>query len=238
MEIRLQKFLAKAGISSRRQSEILILQGKVKVNDQVITELGYKIDDEIDIVKYLDEKVIYENEKKYILLNKPEGYITTSKDEFNRPTVLDIINNVDERIYPVGRLDCNTSGLLLLTNDGDLAYKLTHPKHNVDKKYIANLDELPKEAELDLLRKGIEIDHYITSPAKVNVLRKESNMVEITIHEGKNRQVRKMFSKIGYRVMKLKRVSIGKINIGNLNKGEYRLLNDNEVNYLKALQEK
>lgn len=235
MEIRLQKFLAKAGISSRRQSEILISEGKVKVNDKVITELGYKINDEIDTIKYLDEIVTYENKKVYILLNKPEGYITTSKDQFNRPTVLDIINNVDERIYPVGRLDCDTSGLLILTNDGELAYKLTHPKHNIDKKYIANLNKKPKEADLDLLRKGIKIENYISSPAKVKVLKKESNMVEITIHEGKNRQVRKMFSKIGYNVIKLKRVSIGSINIGNLNKGAYRFLNDSEVNYLNQL---
>ncbi len=208
--MRLQKYLAMCGIASRRKSEALILQGRVKVNGKVIDELGYKIDPDTDIVLFDNKRVIKKENYIYIALNKPEGYITTVKDQFNRPTVLDLVKNVNERIYPVGRLDYDTSGLIFLTNDGDLTYRLTHPKHEVEKVYIAKIKGIPTEEELNKFRNGLKIDDYITSKAKIEVLKKYNNysIVKITIHEGKNRQVRKMCEKINHPVISLKRVAI------------------------------
>ncbi|KGG81387.1 pseudouridine synthase [Caloranaerobacter azorensis H53214] len=235
--MRLQKYLAMCGIASRRKSEALILQGRVKVNGKVIDELGYKIDPDTDIVLFDNKRVIKKENYIYIALNKPEGYITTVKDQFNRPTVLDLVKNVNERIYPVGRLDYDTSGLIFLTNDGDLTYRLTHPKHEVEKVYIAKIKGIPTEEELNKFRNGLKIDDYITSKAKIEVLKKYNNysIVKITIHEGKNRQVRKMCEKINHPVISLKRVAIGKINLGNLKKGNWRYLSKKEIEYLKSL---
>ncbi|SHH47960.1 23S rRNA pseudouridine2605 synthase [Caloranaerobacter azorensis DSM 13643] len=235
--MRLQKYLAMCGIASRRKSEALILQGRVKVNGKVIDELGYKIDPDTDIVLFDNKRVIKKENYIYIALNKPEGYITTVKDQFNRPTVLDLVKNINERIYPVGRLDYDTSGLIFLTNDGDLTYRLTHPKHEVEKVYIAKIKGIPTEEELNKFRNGLKIDDYITSKAKIEVLKKYNNysIVKITIHEGKNRQVRKMCEKINHPVISLKRVAIGKINLGNLKKGNWRYLSKKEIEYLKSL---
>ncbi|QIB26042.1 pseudouridine synthase [Caloranaerobacter azorensis] len=235
--MRLQKYLAMCGIASRRKSEALILQGRVKVNGKVIDELGYKIDPDTDIVLFDNKRVIKKENYIYIALNKPEGYITTVKDQFNRPTVLDLVKNINERIYPVGRLDYDTSGLIFLTNDGDLTYRLTHPKHEVEKVYIAKIKGIPTEEELNKFRNGLKIDDYITSKAKIEVLKKYNNysIVKITIHEGKNRQVRKMCEKINHPVISLKRVDIGKINLGNLKKGNWRYLSKKEIEYLKSL---
>ncbi|MTI67804.1 MAG: rRNA pseudouridine synthase [Firmicutes bacterium] len=235
--MRLQKYMAKCGVASRRKSEKLISKGVVKVNGSTITELGFKINPDKDIVKVNNRIIKMEEKSVYILLNKPDGYITTVSDQFDRPTVLDIIKNVKQRVYPVGRLDYDTSGLLLITNDGNLTYKLTHPKHEINKTYIAKIKGIPKENELTKFRNGLKIENYITSKAKIKILNryKDSSLVEIIIHEGKNRQVRKMCDKIGHPVIWLKRIALGKITIDNLEKGKWRYLNDKEINYLKNI---
>ncbi len=235
--VRLQKFLAQAGVASRRKSEELILNGQVKVNDIVVTELGSKIDPDQDVIKYNDEAVTREEQKVYYMLNKPTGYVTTVKDEKGRKTVLDLLRAVPERIYPVGRLDCDTSGLLLLTNDGDLTYLITHPKHEVQKTYIATVRGVPSIEGLNRFRTGLIIDNWKTAEAKINVVsqNKNSATLSITIREGRNRQVRKMCSEIGNPVISLKRVSVGTIKIDTLEEGKYRILTDEEVSYLKNL---
>ena len=187
MEERLQKFLAEAGIASRRKSEELIAAGRVQVNGQVVRELGVKIDPAKDKVLFDNKPVkAQETKKVYIMLHKPEGYVTTAKEQFGRPAVLDLVQGVKERIFPVGRLDYDTSGLLLLTNDGDLTYKLTHPKHDVDKTYIAKLYGVPDEGALQKFRRGVVIDGRKTRPAKIQILEKEKDMrfctAEIIIH--------------------------------------------------------
>lgn len=237
MEIRLQKYLADAGISSRRKAEQLITEGKVKVNGEVITNLGTKVNPNKDVIYYNNNIIKISSKKIYILLNKPEKYVTTVDDQFNRPTVIELLHSVSERIYPVGRLDYNTSGLLLLTNDGDLTYKITHPKHCIRKIYIAKVKGTPQEASLEKLRKGIVIDSYKTAPAKVKILSKSKNntILQISIYEGRNRQVRKMCEAIGHPVISLKRIAIGNIFLGDLPIGQYRSLTKEEINYLKNL---
>ncbi len=197
MEVRLQKYLADCGIASRRKAEELILQGKVMINNRIVKELGTKVDSEKDEVKFSGRVVKPQNDEHiYILLNKPIGYVTTLTDQFDRPTVLDLVK-VSKRIVPVGRLDMFTSGAIILTNDGDFVYKVTHPKHEVDKTYTVTVIGNITNEEVDKLRNGVEIEGgYITKPAKVKILRideeKNQSRLSITIHEGKNRQVRKM----------------------------------------------
>ena len=236
MLIRLQKYLAEAQVASRRKSEEIILAGRVSVNDKIVTELGTKVESEVDIVK-VDGKIVEICEKMlYILLNKPEGCVTTVKDQFDRKSVLDYVSNVKERIYPVGRLDYDTSGLLILTNDGELTYKLTHPKHNVDKTYIADVDREPSVEDMKRFESGIIIDGRKTAPAKIKIIKKgKLTSLEIKIHEGRNRQVRKMCAAINCNVVKLKRIALGNIELGALEKGKYRELNEKEINYLKTL---
>lgn len=233
--MRLQKYMSKCGIASRRKCEELIIEGKVKVNGQVIKKLGYKIDENKDIVEFNNKIITLEKKLVYIILNKPIGYVTTVKDQFSRPKVLDLIKSINERIYPVGRLDYDTSGLLILTNDGDLTYKLTHPKHEIKKVYIAKIVGIPTKNVLKKFSNGLKIDNYITSKAEIKIIKKlnNSSIVKITIHEGKNRQVRKMCEKIGHPVINLKRIRIGNISLGNLRTGEWRDLNESEVKYLK-----
>lgn len=235
--MRLQKFLAQAGVASRRKSEALILSGKVKVNDLVVTELGTKIDPDRDVIRYNDKIITKEEKKVYYMLNKPTGYVTTVKDEKGRKTVLDLLSAVPERIYPVGRLDCDTSGLLLLTNDGDLTYLITHPKHEVKKTYIATVRGIPSADQLDHFRNGLVIDNWKTAEAKINIIssKKDSATLSITIREGRNRQVRKMCAAIGTPVISLKRVLVGAIDMGDLQEGKYRSLTDKEISYLKDL---
>jgi pseudouridine synthase len=230
---RLQKYLAHAGIGSRRKCEELIIQGKVTVNDEVVT-LGTKIDPAQDIVK-INGKVITKKEAKiYLMLNKPAGYVTTAKDNYGRFTVLDLVKDVKARIYPVGRLDYETEGLLLLTNDGQLAYRLTHPKYEITKVYQALVKGVPKETELNKLREGIILEDGLTAPAGVQALTKlkDQALIEISIHEGRNRQVRRMFEAIGHPVLKLKRIKMGPLSI-DIPVGEYRFLTEKEIQALK-----
>lgn len=238
-EIRLQKYIAECGITSRRKAEELIINGKIKVNGKVVTELGTKINPSNDIVEY-DNKIIKQEHKNvYILLNKPIGYVTTVKDQFGRPSVLDLVK-VKERIVPVGRLDFYTSGALILSNDGDFVYKITHPKHEIDKTYNATVKGIVTDDEIETLRKGVKIDHYITKPAKVKILKideeKNISRLEITIHEGKNRQVRKMCEAIGRRVIALHRSKIGNIGVKDLELGKWRYLTDQEINKLLLIK--
>ena len=236
MEERLQKFMASCGIASRRKCEELILSGKVKVNGVIVKELGVKVNGNKDKIEY-NEKIIKPEEKKvYIILNKPEGYITSVKDEKNRKTVLDIVK-VKERIYPIGRLDYDSSGLLLLTNDGDIYNKIIHPRVEITKKYIAVVKGEFKKQELEKFKNGVDIGGYITAKAEIKVLKYEDDKttVEIGIHEGKNRQIRKMCAALNHNVLALKRISIGKIKLGNLKRGEYRALTKEELNYINNL---
>ena len=233
---RLQKFLAEAGIESGRKAETLITEGRVSVNGKVVTELGFKVSENDEV--FFDGKIVKaESKNVYILLNKPEGCVTTARDQFGRKTVLDCISDISERVYPVGRLDYDTSGLLILTNDGDLTYTLTHPRHNVEKTYIAEIKGKPTEEEIERLRNGVIIDGRKTYPAKVNLIseNKDSSVLKITISEGRNRQVRKMCACVGHPVITLMRKSIGKIEIGNLKKGEYRNLTEKEIEYFKNM---
>ncbi len=237
MEIRLQKYLADCGVASRRKSEEIILMGRVEVDGEVVDTLGTKIDPDKNKVT-VNGKVVKANQKyRYILLHKPEGFITTAKDQFDRPSVIDIIEDCEERIYPVGRLDYDTSGLLLLTNDGDLTFKLTHPKHDVEKTYIARVAGVPDSDAIDSLRSGVYIDGYKTARARVDIVKTDelTASVKISIKEGKNRQVRKMFSAVGHEVIALKRVATGNLFLGELKRGEYRDLTEEEVRYLKNL---
>lgn len=237
MQIRLQKFLSEAGIASRRKAEILIMAGKVEVNGKIVTELGTKIDTEKDVVYYNHKKVEKKQKLIYIMLHKPEGYVTTVKDQFQRPTVLDLLKTVKERVYPVGRLDYDTSGLLLLTNDGALTYRLTHPKHNIEKTYEAKLFGTPSETDILQFRRGVLIDGKKTQPAKLEILEKGEKYctVRIIIQEGRNRQVRKMCQAIKHPVAQLKRVGTGTLYLKNLEKGKYRYLTEKEIQYLKKL---
>lgn len=233
-ETRLQKFLAEAGVASRRKCEEIILQGRVEVNGIKVTEMGAKVT-AADAVRVDGKDVKAEEKKVYILLNKPVGYITTAKDQFSRKTVLDLVKDIPERIYPVGRLDYDTSGLLLLTNDGDLAYKLTHPSREADKVYHAKIKGVLDEQQIHAIKTGIKIDDYVTSPAKVRTIERTANdsVAEITIHEGKNRQVRRMLEAVGHVVLKLKRISIGSLKLEALEEGSWRYLTPEEVKGLK-----
>lgn len=233
-QIRLQKFLAEAGVASRRKAEELIAQCRVRVNGAVVTEMGKKVA-EGDYIEVDGKRVELKEKKVYIVLNKPSGYVTTVKDQFDRPTVLDLLGDIKERVYPVGRLDYDTSGLLLLTNDGDFAYRLTHPKYEKKKVYISEVVGIPSQQQIIEFEKGLEIENFVTAPAKFRILEKKQNssVVEITIHEGKNRQVRKMCESIGHPVIKLKRVAMGELNLANLPEGKWRYLEKKEVDLLK-----
>ena len=235
MEERLQKYLAECGIASRRKCEEYIIQGKVQVNGKTITELGVKVNPEKDKITFEGKNVKQEERKVYILLNKPIGYVTTSDEQFGRDKVLDLVK-VRERVVPVGRLDMYTSGALILTNDGDFVYKVTHPKHEITKTYTVTVKGIIKNEEVEQLRKGVKIDDYTTRPAKVKILKtdeeKDISRLEITIHEGKNRQVRRMCESVGRRVISLHRSKIGNIGVKDIELGKWRYLKDFEVKTL------
>lgn len=225
-EIRLNKYIANAGVCSRRAADKLIDEKKVKVNGKVVLEKGTLIDIDKDSVEVNGKKISISEEKVYILLNKPKGYITTAKEQFNRPFVLDLINE-KERVYPVGRLDMDTSGLLILTNDGQLTNKITHPKNHIHKTYEAILKNELSNVDMQKLEKGVDIGGYVTQPAEVQKL--GDKKVRITISEGKNRQVRKMFETVNNKVVELKRISIGKLTLENLEVGKFKYVKYEEI---------
>ena len=238
MEERLQKYMASCGIASRRKCEDLIMEGKVKVNNIIVKELGVKVDPSKDTVKYLDKIINKEENKVYYLLNKPTGYITSVKDEKSRKTVLDLVR-VKERIYPIGRLDYDSSGLIILTNDGEIYNKLIHPRVKINKKYIVKVKGSFTEDEKKMFTCGVDIGGYVTAQASIKQLYFNNlnniSTVEIEIHEGKNRQIRKMCTALNHDVISLKRVSIGKIELGNLKIGEFRSLTKDEISYINSL---
>ncbi|MCL1882664.1 MAG: rRNA pseudouridine synthase [Defluviitaleaceae bacterium] len=231
MEKRLQKILAEAGIASRRKAEEIIAEGRVSVNGVTVKELGTKahVNDNI----FVDGEPIKKrkSKKKYIMLHKPEGVVTTAQDQFGRQTVMDYVP-AQSRLFPVGRLDYETSGLIILTNDGEWANKLLHPKYKIEKKYIATLRGEPTEEELQRFRSGVKIEGRLTAPAKISIIKreKENAVVKITITEGRNRQVRKMCEKINHPVIQLKRVAIGSIKLGDLPVGKWLELPGEIVN--------
>lgn len=233
---RLQKVIAQSGYCSRRKAEELIKNSKVKVNGKIITELGTKVNSSDQI--FIDNKLLSQEEKLYFLLNKPRGVISSSNDEKNRKTVVDIIET-DKRIYPIGRLDYDTTGILLLTNDGDFANEMMHPSNEIDKVYIAKVNGILKGKEINQLKYGVVVDGKKTSPAKVKLRKidKKNNtcIVELIIHEGRNHQVKKMIEAVGFEVLKLKREKFGFLTLKGLNSGEYRSLSKKEVSKLHDL---
>lgn len=234
---RLQKVIAHAGIASRRKAEQLIVEGKVKVNGKVVTELGVKVSpqDRIEV----DGIPLEREEPVYYLLYKPRGVISSVKDEKGRKVVTDFFKHVNKRIYPIGRLDYDTSGLLLLTNDGEFANLLMHPRYEIEKVYIAKVKGIPAREKVKRLEKGVALEDGVTAPAKAKVLsidkRKQTAIVELHIHEGRNRQVRRMFEAIGHPVLKLKRERYAFLDLKGLNPGDYRELSPHEVKRLRTL---
>lgn len=234
---RLQKVIAHAGIASRRKAEELILEGRVTVNGKVVKELGIKVspDDRVEV----DGIPVEREQYVYYLFYKPRGVISSVKDDKGRKTVMDFFPHVEERIYPVGRLDYDTSGILLLTNDGEFANLLMHPKNEIEKVYVAKVEGIPPKEKLQLLERGIKLEDGFTAPARVRTLkidkRKKTSIIELTIHEGKNRQVRRMFEAIGHPVLKLKRERYGFLTLKGLNAGQARELTPHEVKQLREL---
>lgn len=233
--IRLNKYLADCGVGSRRECDALIAEGLVKVNGKVAT-LGQTVDDNAKVT-VRDKRIGDKQKLYYIMLNKPKGCVTTVKDDLGRKTVMDFVSNIRARLYPVGRLDYDTEGLLILTNDGDLSNRLTHPRNEINKTYVCRISGMLKESERATLEKGVLIDGIKTAPAKVKIVEQDQHHTrcEVTIHEGRNHQVKKMFEAVGKEVEFLKRVAVGDLRLGGLKRGEYRFLNDNEVDYLKKM---
>ncbi len=235
--MRLNKYIASAGICSRRKAEELIRHGNVKMNGKVVSNMGTQVED-CDKVEVNGKTISVQGIKKvYLALNKPLGYVTTVKDEKDRPTVLDLISDVQERVFPIGRLDYNTSGLLLLTNDGEFSQRVSHPRNEIYKTYVAFVSGKLSNEKVSQLRKGVDIGGFKTSKAFVRIIREKGNssLVEIKIKEGKNRQVRKMFKAVGNPVQHLERKAIGDIYLGRLKEGHYRKLTREEINYLSQL---
>ncbi len=237
MTMRLQKYLALSGVASRRASEKLIAEGHVTVNGKVITEMGVQVEDN-DVIAVDGKPVTIQEEKHYIAYYKPIGEVTTASDPEGRATVMDKFRDYPVRLYPVGRLDYDSEGLLLLTNDGDLMNNLLHPSHEVDKTYLARVSNQVSDESIRRLRAGVKLDDgRMTSPAKVRFLKQEAfaTVLLVTIHEGRYRQVRRMFEAIGHEVVQLKRVGFATIMLGDLPRGQWRRLSDLEVKKLKEL---
>ena len=234
--MRLQKYIAMCGVASRRGAERLIESGRVLVNGSLVDYMGCEVDENNDEVS-VDGKVITPEKKLYyIALNKPKNYVTTVSDDLDRPTVMELVRDVNARIYPVGRLDFDTAGLLIMTNDGAFANAVTHPSRKVDKAYIARISRPLEKSEEIALRKGVEIDGKLTAPAKVEQLPSVKRIyeVKITIHEGRNRQIRKMLEAVGVEVLALKRIAVGGVTLGNLPEGKWRHLKQVEVDKLRG----
>ena len=235
--VRLQKFLADCGVAPRRGAEELIKKGRVSVNGEVVRVMGVQVDEDNDVVEFDGRQVKPQSKMIYIMLNKPEGFVTTVSDDKGRDTVMSLVSDIPARIYPVGRLDYDTEGLLLMTNDGDLTYKITHPKNNVEKTYVAEVSGNITMDTILQLRRGVMVDGVKTSPAKVEVTgaTRYGTRLEITIHEGRNRQVRKMFEAVGCVVKKLKRTEEAGLKLGHVPLGRWRKLTESEVNMLKKI---
>ncbi len=231
--IRLQKYLSDCGIASRRKSEELILNGLVKVNG-INAEIGEKINPSKDKVTVRGKRVVASNKNYYVMLNKPRGYVCTMNDELGRKCVKELVADINARIYPVGRLDKDSEGLLFMTNDGEFANKMMHPSRHIQKKYRVTVRPDITEEQLDKIRVGMEIDGRKTAPAEVFVVTREPNrvVIEIVLHEGRNRQIRKMCEELGVEIARLKRIAIGPVKLGMLQTGKYRELNENEKNKL------
>lgn len=228
--------MAHAGVASRRKSEEIIAEGRVKVNGEIVTAMGTKVDPQKDTIEVDGEEI--EKEKKiYLKLYKPTGYVTTVKDPQGRKTVLDLIEGVDKRIYPAGRLDLDSSGLLLLTNDGDLTHKITHPSHELDKEYEVVINGQLNDQEIKQFKEGIDLQEGRTAPAEIKKVNEDSKNTtyKVIIHEGMNRQIRRMFDVLGYKVVSLIRVRIGSITLGSLKPGEHKTLSREEVQDLLRL---
>ena len=229
--IRLQKYLAECGLASRRKAELLISEGSVSVDGKIITEMGYKLDPELQEVRYRGELVRRKKKNTYILLNKPRGYVTTMSDPQGRPIVTSLIKDLGVRVFPVGRLDIDTEGALILTDDGELAHKILHPSHESNKTYEVLVKGLVSRGKIKKLERGIEIDGRSTWPAKISKAVKQgpASRLVITIHEGRKRQVRKMFEAVGHPVINLKRIAYGQLRLGSLPNGSYRYLSREEL---------
>lgn len=236
---RLQKYISRSGIASRRKAEELIVAGKVQVNGKYVTELGTKIDPERDKVK-IGGKLLVAEKNMYYLMNKPKGVITSVTDPEGRPTVMDYIKNTTVRLYPIGRLDYNTEGLLLLTNDGTLAQNLMHPSKGIEKTYEVRLAGRMRDEDLKAISQGVPLDDGTTAPAELVDfgfdVKVNQTLIEITIHEGKNRQVRRMFEHFGYKIQNLKRIAYGGLTLSGVKRGAFRELTMTEVRALKGLQ--
>lgn len=235
--MRLQKYMALCGVASRRKAEQMILDGCVTVNGNTVYEMGFQVDESADIVTVMGKEIHPETEKHYIAYYKPIGEISSVSDPEGRATVMDKFRDYPVRLFPIGRLDYDSEGLLLLTNDGELMNNLLHPSHEVRKVYLAKVSNLVNENEIRQLQSGVMVDGKLTSPAKVVFLRKEAfaSVLLITIHEGRNRQVRKMFEAVGHQVVSLKRVEFGPISLGKLPLGQWKKLTDSEIEKLKSL---
>lgn len=236
MQIRLNKFLAQAGVASRREVDEMIVAGKIKVNGRIIRTLGSKIDDEKDRVEVGGKRVEKEGGWVYLMLNKPRGYLVTLKDPFQRPTIKELLPSLKRRIYPVGRLDYDSEGLLLLTNDGELAHRLAHPRYRVPKNYVVEVNGVPDSSKIARLERGVILDGKKTAPAQIAKLSgsAKKTLFRIEIHEGRKREVKRMFEAIDHRVLHLKRVGFGRLRLGNLKTGKWRFLSRKEVDSLKS----
>ncbi len=236
MQIRLNKFLAQAGVASRREVDKMIVEGRITVNGRVVRILGTKIDDEKDRVELDGKRVEKEEEMIYLMLNKPPGYLVTLKDPFRRPTIKELLPSLKERIYPVGRLDYDSEGLLLLTNNGELAHRLAHPRYRVPKNYVVEVKGVPESSKISRLERGVYIDGKKTAPARIAKLSgsAKKTLLRIEIHEGRKREVKRMFEAVGHRVLRLKRVGFGGLRLGKLQTGKWRFLTRKEVDSLKS----
>ncbi|WP_136795168.1 pseudouridine synthase [Desulfosediminicola ganghwensis] len=231
-KVRLQKYLASCGVASRRKAEEYISHGRVKINGQTIISMGEKITPGEDLIQFDGKNVVPPEEFVYVLLNKPAGYVTTLSDPQGRPIVTSLVKDIGHRLFPVGRLDLDTEGALILTNDGSLAQKIQHPSHKTNKTYQALVQGHPGKSKLRQLEEGVVIEEKITAPAKVKVVKhyQKQTLVEITLHEGRKRQVKKMFELIGNPVIQLKRISYGKLHLGKLPTGKHKILNSRDLN--------
>jgi pseudouridine synthase len=236
MKIRLNKFLALAGVASRREADRMISERRVSVNGEVVDVLGTTIDDQADKIEVDGRRIKAFPPLAYMILNKPPGYLVTAKDPFHRPTIMDLLPPLKNRVFPVGRLDFDSEGLLLLTNDGDLAYRLMHPRFQVEKEYLVKVKPRPEPSVLAKLEKGIFLDGKKTAPAQIRMLPKAakgSAALVVKIHEGRKRELRRMFETLGHRVFALKRLRLGSLHLGKLKKGQWRNLTPEEIRSLK-----